>query len=58
MNDRKVVLALMAHPDDAEFMCAGTLALLKRRGWEILIGTMTPGDCGSDLLPPRHSECR
>lgn len=54
MNDRKVVLALMAHPDDAEFMCAGTLALLKRRGWEIHIGTMTPGDCGSDLLPPEQ----
>ena len=28
MGERKVVLALNAHPDDAEFMCAGTLALL------------------------------
>ncbi len=41
------VLSLLAHPDDAEFMCAGTLALLRDRGWEIHIATMTPGDCGS-----------
>ena len=44
---RKVVLAILAHPDDAEFMCAGTLSLLKKRGWEIHIATMTPGDKGS-----------
>ncbi len=47
MTDRKSVLALNAHPDDAEFMCAGTLALLREKGWEIHIATMTPGDCGS-----------
>lgn len=47
MGERKVVLALSAHPDDAEFMCAGTMALLHQMGWEVHIGTMTPGDCGS-----------
>ena len=47
MNDRKSVLALNAHPDDAEFTCAGTLTLLHEKGWEIHIATMTPGDCGS-----------
>lgn len=47
MPERKVALALNAHPDDAEFLCAGTLALLHQRGWEIHIATMTPGDCGS-----------
>jgi LmbE family N-acetylglucosaminyl deacetylase len=47
MTEQKSVLALNAHPDDAEFMCAGTLALLHERGWEIHIATMTPGDCGS-----------
>ena len=26
------VLALFAHPDDAEFLCAGTLVLLADRG--------------------------
>lgn len=44
---KKVALALNAHPDDAEFLCAGTLALLHQQGWEIHIATMTPGDCGS-----------
>lgn len=41
------VLAIHAHPDDIEFQCAGTLALLKRAGCHITIATMTPGDCGS-----------
>jgi LmbE family N-acetylglucosaminyl deacetylase len=43
----KIALSLCAHPDDAEFMCTGTMALLKQKGWEIHIATMTPGDCGS-----------
>ncbi len=42
------VLALHAHPDDLEFQCAGTLALLKQAGCQITMATMTPGDCGSD----------
>lgn len=37
----------MAHPDDAEMFCAGTLALLQEKGLEIHIASMTPGDCGS-----------
>src|SRR3954466_12433220 len=41
------VLALHAHPDDVEFQCAGTLALLRDRGCHVTIATMTPGDCGS-----------
>ncbi len=45
------VLAIHAHPDDVEFQCAGTLALLKRAGASITIATMTPGDCGSSELP-------
>ena len=43
----KVVLSLGAHPDDAEFMCAGTLALLHKKGWQIHIASMAPGDCGT-----------
>ena len=46
------VLALLAHPDDAEFLCAGTLAHLADRGAKIHIATMTAGDCGSASLPP------
>jgi LmbE family N-acetylglucosaminyl deacetylase len=48
--DNKVALALCAHPDDAEFMCTGTMALLYQKGWQIQITTMTPGDCGSAKL--------
>ena len=50
---RDVVLAALAHPDDAEFLCAGTLIRLKREhGWDVHIATMTPGDCGSVEYPP------
>ncbi len=45
------VLAFMAHPDDAEFLCAGTLARLKKQGCNIHIATMTAGDGGSAELP-------
>ncbi len=47
MDQPKVALSLCSHPDDAEFGCAGTLALLHEKGWQIHIATMTPGDCGS-----------
>lgn len=49
---RRVALCLMAHPDDAEFLAAGTLALLAERGWEIHIASSTPGDGGSTSLNP------
>ncbi len=52
MPYHKIALACMAHPDDVEFTCSGTLALLRERGWEIHIATMTPGDCGSEQLSP------
>jgi LmbE family N-acetylglucosaminyl deacetylase len=42
------IFSLLAHPDDAEFLCAGTLLRLRQeRGWDVHIATMTPGDCGS-----------
>lgn len=41
------VLALHSHPDDIEFQCAGTLALLRDAGCHLTVATMTPGDCGS-----------
>ena len=49
-DDIKFCLGLrcaVAHPDDCEILAAGTLALLKKKGWEIHIVSMTPGDCGS-----------
>lgn len=45
------ILAIHAHPDDVEFQCAGTLALLKQKGCQITIATLTAGDCGSADLP-------
>lgn len=48
-----VALAVLAHPDDAEFLCAGTLIRLKReKGWDIHVASMTPGDCGSAVHKP------
>src|SRR5262249_53963959 len=41
------ILAIHAHPDDVEFQCAGTLALLAKVGCHNTIATMSPGDCGS-----------
>ncbi len=59
------VLAFMAHPDDVEFTCAGTLARLqKEAGAQITIATMTSGDCGSISHGPaqiaaiRHQEAK
>jgi N-acetylglucosamine malate deacetylase 1 len=46
------VLSVLAHPDDAEFLCAGVLTRLAREhGWQVHIATMTAGDCGSTQLP-------
>src|SRR5437763_8658933 len=53
MMSTPIVLSVLAHPDDAEFLCAGTLLRLRREhGWEVHVATMTPGDCGSAELPP------
>lgn len=41
------ILAIHAHPDDIELLCAGTLALLKEKGCEVVVATMTAGDKGS-----------
>ncbi len=48
MTDR--VLAFGCHPDDVEFMAAGTLALLAERGYRVHIATMTGGEVGSATL--------
>jgi LmbE family N-acetylglucosaminyl deacetylase len=48
IHDTRTVLAVGAHPDDVEILCAGTLALLHAKGWKVECATMTPGDCGSN----------
>jgi LmbE family N-acetylglucosaminyl deacetylase len=54
MNQPKnrTVLAFMAHPDDAEFLCAGTLIRLAEAGWKIHIATAANGDCGTTSATP------
>ena len=41
------ILAAHAHPDDIETLAAGTLALLAGAGHEVVITTLTAGDCGA-----------
>lgn len=47
MAAKKTILAIHAHPDDVEILCAGTLALLAEKGHRVHIVSMTAGDCGS-----------
>jgi LmbE family N-acetylglucosaminyl deacetylase len=43
-----VVLSILAHPDDAEFLCGGTIIrLVREHGWQAHVASMTPGDCGT-----------
>ena len=46
------ILCIHAHPDDAEILAGGTLALLANAGHQITMITMTAGDCGSSELGP------
>jgi N-acetylglucosamine malate deacetylase 1 len=45
------VLAIFAHPDDAELTCFGTLALLKSLSYRILVAIMTDGLAASSSRP-------
>lgn len=40
-------MAVAAHPDDIEFLMAGTLLLLGQRGFELHYLTLSSGNCGS-----------
>lgn len=48
------ILSLHAHPDDTEFLCAGTLSLLAKRGWPVGIVVCCKGDCGSAEIGPKE----
>ena len=53
------ILAIVAHQDDDEILCAGTLAIFHQNGWNIHLATMTAGDCGSkELQREQISEIR
>jgi len=47
-------MAVGAHPDDVEFMCAGTLFLLAEAGFDLHVTTVSAGDCGSAAEPPER----
>lgn len=62
-NDERV-LAVMAHPDDAELLCAGTLARARADGAAVAVCVMCRGDkgvgadgvSGADLAATRRRE--
>ncbi len=49
-------LVVMAHPDDADFSCAGTVALWTEGGAEVTYLMVTDGDAGGDELTMDSSE--
>jgi LmbE family N-acetylglucosaminyl deacetylase len=46
------IVTIHAHPDDAEILAGGTLALLSKLGHEIVIVSLSAGDCGSTVHAP------
>lgn len=47
--------AIAAHPDDIEFVMAGTLLLLKEKGWEIHYMNLASGNCGSNEMDAQET---
>jgi LmbE family N-acetylglucosaminyl deacetylase len=45
------ILAVGAHPDDIEILCAGTLAKYAKRGDHVTLAVATNGEVGSPTLP-------
>ncbi|MFM7752669.1 MAG: PIG-L deacetylase family protein, partial [Opitutaceae bacterium] len=60
----RAAIAIAAHPDDIEFMMAGTLRLLREAGWRTHYLNLSSGSCGSLVHGPaalrriRASEAR
>jgi LmbE family N-acetylglucosaminyl deacetylase len=50
----KRILAVGAHPDDIEILCAGTLAKCRERGDHVTICVATNGNMGSMTLSPEE----
>lgn len=46
----KTVFAVGCHPDDIEFTAAGTMLLLKDRGWDVHYMTIANGSWGSQTI--------
>lgn len=46
-NEERRAMVVVAHPDDAEFLCAGTVAKLCAEGWTVYYVVATSGDKGT-----------
>ena len=57
-QSRRIAIAIAAHPDDIEFMMAGTLLLLREAGWEIHCLNISSGNCGSGSLSAGEIEAK
>jgi LmbE family N-acetylglucosaminyl deacetylase len=54
-------MVVVAHPDDAEFLCAGTVAKLCAEGWQVTYVLATSGDKGTrdpEMTRPRLAAIR
>ena len=57
----KRAMVVVAHPDDAEYGCSGTVAQWCNNGWEVVYVLCTDGSKGSDdpeMTPERLTEIR
>jgi LmbE family N-acetylglucosaminyl deacetylase len=50
----KSVLAVSAHPDDLEILCAGTLAKYGKEGVKVSMAIATDGRGGHMIIPPKE----
>lgn len=48
------ILAVGAHPDDLEILCAGTLAKYRARGDDVIMCHVANGDKGHFVIPPEE----
>lgn len=55
MEQRRAAIAIAAHPDDIEFMMAGTLLRLREAGWEIHCMNVSTGSLGSNVFKPSRT---
>ena len=54
-------MVIMAHPDDAEFVCGGTVAKWCAEGWEVVYVVVTGGDKGThdpEMYPEKLAAIR
>ena len=51
MSDSLDIMAIFAHPDDAELLCGGALAKGAERGHKVGVLDLTAGEMGSQGTP-------